>query len=415
MTQDFIAQFGETLYKSSDGTNMSPSDALIGKDYIMLYFSAKWCPPCTRFTPILIEFYNKIKTSNNIEIVFCSLDNDEDQYKQYTSKMPWLSMPFEAKETIVMAGKYNADGIPHLVVINGSSGEVITEDGTEGVYNDVEGKNFPWKPKSFAELMPSQLLSSKSSKEKLFDYKTLNNKYLMLYFSAHWCPPCRAFTPRLSEAYTKMKAERDDFDLVFVSSDRDEESFNEYFESMTFCALPFEYRDTKAALSKMFGVSGIPCLVMLGPASKETGDRPLINKNIRGFIEKGDFTEFPFYKKNYGSVDDVDNIHEVKSLIIFHEYGDDQEQNDVKEVAKEVALKVKEDNKEINVLWALSASGIAARIRKLTSLPEISESANMILLDIPDNGGYYTSDKTDITFENVISFVENPGDRLQLS
>ena len=42
------------------------------------------------------------------------------------------------------------------------------------------------------------------------------------------------FTPKLSEAYTKLKAERDDFELLFVSSDRDEDSFKEYFGKMSF-------------------------------------------------------------------------------------------------------------------------------------------------------------------------------------
>ena len=27
-----------------------------------------------------------------------------------------------------------------------------------------------------------------------------------IYFSAHWCPPCRGFTPKLAETYKKMKA-----------------------------------------------------------------------------------------------------------------------------------------------------------------------------------------------------------------
>jgi hypothetical protein len=36
------------------------------------------------------------------------------------------------------------------------------------------------------------------------------------------------------------------------------------------------------------------------------------------------------------------------------------------------------------------------------------------LLDIPDDGGYYKSDVTDITVENILAFIDNPGDRFQL-
>ena len=33
--------------------------------------------------------------------------------------------------------------------------------------------------------------------------EALKDKYVALYFSAHWCPPCRGFTPKLSEWYSK--------------------------------------------------------------------------------------------------------------------------------------------------------------------------------------------------------------------
>ena len=81
MAEEFISQFGDTLHLSSDDTTTSPSSALTGKDFVLLYFSAKWCGPCRNFTPRLIEFYNKLKSSKNLEIVFCSLDSDEEEYK----------------------------------------------------------------------------------------------------------------------------------------------------------------------------------------------------------------------------------------------------------------------------------------------------------------------------------------------
>jgi hypothetical protein len=214
-----------------------------------------------------------------------------------------------------------------------------------------------------------------------------------------------------------LKALHENMEMVFVSSDRDEESFNAYFKKMSFCALPYEHRKAKEALSKMFEVEGIPMLAMLGPQG-EDGERPLINSNVRGYIESESFEEFPFHKKNYGDINSAEDVDEVKSLIIFHENGDDEEQDLVKKVAKQVAAKFedKEGEDAYNVNWALSDTGIAPRVRSLAKLPSAAESedAVMILLDIPDNGGYYKSDITDLTFENAIKFLESPGERFQL-
>merc|ERR1712224_488514 len=57
-------------------------------------------------------------------------------------------------------------------------------------------------------------------------------------------------------------------EIVFVSSDRDESAFGEYFAEQPWAALPYAKREVKAALSKKFKVNGIPSLVILGPGGE---------------------------------------------------------------------------------------------------------------------------------------------------
>ena len=73
-----------------------------------------------------------------------------------------------------------------------------------------------------------------------------------LYFSAHWCPPCRSFTPKLANAYSKNFSH--ELEVVFVSSDQDEAAFQEYYSSQPWLALPFGNRSLKEQLGKKYGV-----------------------------------------------------------------------------------------------------------------------------------------------------------------
>merc|ERR1712093_773891 len=69
-------------------------------------------------------------------------------------------------------------------------------------------------------------------------------------------------------------------EIVFVSSDRDQASFEEYAKEMPWLALPYNKRDEKDALSKAFGVSGIPSLVVLNP------DGTVVTTDGRGQVTK---------------------------------------------------------------------------------------------------------------------------------
>jgi nucleoredoxin len=83
-----------------------------------------------------------------------------------------------------------------------------------------------------------------------------------VYFSAHWCPPCRGFTPVLAEVYNEVNKNGKVFEVVFVSCDSDEASFKNYLASMPWVALPFGSEQGNV-LNDKFQVSGIPRLVLL--------------------------------------------------------------------------------------------------------------------------------------------------------
>ena len=112
-----------------------------------------------------------------------------------------------------------------------------------------------------------------------------------LYFSAHWCGPCRRFTPSLVAARAAAVAAGNGNEClaVFCSSDSDEESFQEYYGEMTgFHALPYRERDLEEALKEKLGVAGLPTLVVIDCA---TGN--VITKDGRSIVAKFGAAAFP--------------------------------------------------------------------------------------------------------------------------
>jgi len=399
------------------------ASSLAGKN-LLLYFSAHWCPPCRRFTPALAKLYTKLQAEgkHDLECVFVSLDNDESQFDEYLGEMPWLAVPYALNdERRDIAQKYKARGIPHLVVCD-ADGSIITEDGTEAVQLDEDGAKFPWRPPSFSDVWPSSFLKVNDAGEEVtVPSSEIKDKHIMLYFSAHWCPPCRRFTPILSAAYTEMrkKVGSDKFELIFVSSDRDQSQYDEYRGEMSFPALAFADREAKNGLAKRFDVQGIPKLIMLSPADDE-GNRTLVNDNVRGFIESGDFSEFPFPKRNYGDLEESggETINDERCLIVFHENGDDDEQDEAKEAVKGAAEALKGDkaSEETNFYWSLQAGGVGTKVREVIKMSGVGDDALAVLLDVPDGGGFYVMEggKDATEADHLVEFVRNPGTRKQM-
>ena len=67
----------------------------------------------------------------------------------------------------------------------------------------------------------------------------------------------------LAEFYEDLKGSGADIEIVFVSSDRDEQSYDSYYGEMPWVSLPFSEQGKKGELAQKFGVSGIPKLVIV--------------------------------------------------------------------------------------------------------------------------------------------------------
>jgi nucleoredoxin len=99
------------------------------KKLIALYFSAYWCGPCRKFTPQLVEFYNRVAPQHpEFEIVFVSYDRSSMAMEDYMreTKMPWPAIDYAKLPDKGALKKYAGEGIPCLVLLD-DSGKVISD------------------------------------------------------------------------------------------------------------------------------------------------------------------------------------------------------------------------------------------------------------------------------------------------
>ncbi|CAF1301777.1 unnamed protein product [Adineta ricciae] len=137
---------GHILNKSNEEVNLDSKD--FKRKIIGLYFSAHWCPPCQNFTPKLAAFYQTYAREKNFEIIFLSSDYDEASSYYYYQHMPWLRLDYrDRQKKQELEYKYGVNGIPALILLDGTTGDVICADARQYVeWQDPQGTNFPWGP-----------------------------------------------------------------------------------------------------------------------------------------------------------------------------------------------------------------------------------------------------------------------------
>ena len=141
----------------------------------------------------------------------------------------------------------------------------VTQQGSGGIIKTPAGGS------SFVrDLVKDDLVSWQNGALTHFDDSKFEDKKLIaFYFSAHWCGPCRAFTPELVAYYNRVAPQHPEFEIVFVSSDRSADAMATYIHeaNMPWPAIEYQKIPSKSGIMKYAG-RGIPCLVVVDSTGK---------------------------------------------------------------------------------------------------------------------------------------------------
>jgi len=434
----FNKLFGDSLVTKSGS---QPTDTVLsGKAAVGIYFSAHWCPPCRGFTPKLGEMYTETFQGLGMEVVFVSSDKTEGEFNSYYGEMPWAALPYANRDAkAALSKKYKVKGIPCLVIVD-AEGKVITTEGTGAVQKDPQGKNFPWKPKSFTEVIGDRFLKGDSTVGK----EALAGKTLAIYFSAHWCPPCRGFTPVLAEHYKKYKEAGKPLEVIFSTGDRSEEDFQNYRKEMKdaggdWLSIPYDDEDTREQLDTLFKVEGIPKLVIVNE------DGSIINDNaVRAVKTDETGADFPWAPPAVCDLSSPEGINDSPSICVFLEEIDAESRKAIEAHVDAVAKtyvaesKATDEDPKYRFFIAKANQGAVTQIRKMATMdlapeatgyknkPEMQKRGSietmdnpqaqniagggakvpMLLLDLMDDGAFYRFEGSEITATTITDFIQ---------
>ncbi|XP_067672016.1 tryparedoxin-like [Haliotis asinina] len=146
-----VELLGDSLV-DGNGQRVDPVSLTKEGTVVGLYFGAQWCPPCRHFTKQLLAFFNHVTSAKQdcvLQVVYLSSDEEKEDFDEYFSTMPWLAVDFKDRETEARVSKhFNIVGLPTLILIDGATGDIITERGASLIREDPEGERFPWRKDS---------------------------------------------------------------------------------------------------------------------------------------------------------------------------------------------------------------------------------------------------------------------------
>ena len=115
-----------------------------GARHLALYFSAHWCGPCQKFTPVLADWYRRGGLPPEDRLMFVSQDHSERDAVAYAaSGHPWPMVPYGSPHRRAFVQALGVTSIPALVVLEAATGRVVSRNGVARFPGFPGG--YPWR------------------------------------------------------------------------------------------------------------------------------------------------------------------------------------------------------------------------------------------------------------------------------
>ncbi|KEP63518.1 UNVERIFIED_CONTAM: apicoplast-associated thioredoxin family protein Atrx1 [Hammondia hammondi] len=366
------------------------------------------------FTPRLARIVEGCRErGQELNVVYLSADADSSDAEKHFSDMSWYALPFDDAPGQArihrLFRKFRVSTLPHVVLLD-SSARVINSHAYASMV--VRPTAFPWRKQTPAELLGDAFVADGGQK---LGKDALDNKVVGIYFSASWCPPCQAFTPKLVEALKGWREQGKDVSVVFVSNDRDEKAFEEYLKKMEgFVAIPFADTSRRALLQEALNVRSLPTLVWL---SKEGA--VLTRRGVPHVLEDPEGRNFPWKDKDVSDVSEsVEGLADEPALVLFMEHLDEkakEEQEQALEEAMQALQSQKNDGgmpplPRLFTAKSLSPRSIALRRICRQDPPDADKEKKGPILTIVDllDQSYFTAPQEPgriFSAEEIVAFI----------
>lgn len=105
--------------------------------------------------------------------------------------------------------------------------------------------------------------------EEVSPYEIEKPEVVAFYFAAHWCPPCRTFTPILASMYRKLMIEAVPIEIVFISWDENVDVMKGHMQESHADWLAVAFEDINSRnFTRTFNVDRIPHLCIVSKAGE---------------------------------------------------------------------------------------------------------------------------------------------------